>query len=161
MGCEFGQWHEWREHESLDWALLDHPQHRALKDWNRALNHLYRQHPQLHASDASWEGFRWVDLNNQDESVFAFLRQTGAGAHDKPLICAFNCTPVPRDNYLLGVPEAGAYVKVLDSDDVAFGGSGYAPESAVSGEQAGWQGYPARIRVRLPPLAMVVWQHAG
>ena len=75
------------------------------------------------------------------------------------MICAFNCTPVPRNDYLLGVPRAGTYAKVLDSDAAMFGGSGYAPEITTVAEPVGWQGYPARIRVQLPPLAMVVWQH--
>ncbi len=160
MGCEFGQWHEWREHEALDWSLLRYPEHRGLQDWNRAINRLYRGSPQLYSQDANWQGFRWIELNNQDESVFAFLRQGISPQGGSPLVCAFNCTPVPRDGYLLGVPETGTYAKVLDSDSAAFGGSGYAPEARVVAEATSWQGYPARIRVRLPPLAMVVWQKA-
>jgi 1,4-alpha-glucan branching enzyme len=161
MGCEFGQWHEWRDRDSLDWALLDSPAHRGLYDWNKAINHLYRHSPELYASDATWEGFRWIELDNQDESICAFLRQSGPGKAGKPLICAFNCTPVPRDAHLLGVPEAGGYEKVLDSDDPRFGGSGYAPETRLHAVEAPWQGYPCRLSVRLPPLAMVIWRHAG
>jgi 1,4-alpha-glucan branching enzyme len=160
MGCEFGQWYEWRDHESLDWALLDQPAHRALYEWSKAINHLYRRHPQLYASDATWEGFRWIELDNQEESVFAFLRQAGPGTGGKPLICVFNCTPVPRDAHLLGVPEAGEYVKVLDSDDGRFGGSNYAPEVSLQAVEAPWQGYSCRLTVRLPPLAITIWRHA-
>ena len=122
---------------------------------------MYRQHAELYASDATWEGFRWIELDNQDESVFAFLRQASPGRGGKPLICVFNCTPVPRDAHLLGVPDAGDYVKVLDSDDSGFGGSGYAPEAAAHAVAEPWQGYPCRLSVRLPPLAMVIWRHAG
>ncbi|MEY4932491.1 MAG: hypothetical protein RLZZ403_811, partial [Pseudomonadota bacterium] len=82
------------------------------------------------------------------------------GSSGKPLICVFNCTPVPRDAHLLGVPEAGRYVKLLDSDDPRFGGSGYASETDAQAAEAPWQGYPSRLCVSLPPLAMVVWRHA-
>ena len=82
MGSEFGQWHEWREHEQLDWPLLQNPQHAGLQRLNRELAKLYRAHPQFHASDCEAGGFRWSDLHNADESVFAFLRQEhGARAH--------------------------------------------------------------------------------
>ncbi|HEY8540512.1 MAG TPA: 1,4-alpha-glucan branching protein GlgB [Steroidobacteraceae bacterium] len=159
MGGEFGQWHEWRDYEDLAWASLEHPSHRQLQDWNRALNLLYRQYPELHASDDSWEGFRWIDADNRDESVFAFLRQRLPNEGGTHLIVAFNATPVPRDGYVLGVLRHGRYRKILDSDDPAFGGSGYAPQVEVHTEEHGWRDFPARIRVNLPPLAMVVWEH--
>ena len=92
--------------------------------------------------------------------MFAFLRQAGPGTGGKPLICVFNCTPVPRDAHLLGVPEAGEYVKVLDSDDGRFGGSNYAPEVSLQAVEAPWQGYSCRLTVRLPPLAITIWRHA-
>ncbi len=104
MGCEFGQWHEWREYEQLDWPLLQNPKHRGLQSLNRELAKFYRSHPQLHASDCEAGGFRWIDLHNADESVFAFLRLEPGHA---PIVCVFNATPVPREDYWLGVPEAG------------------------------------------------------
>lgn len=161
MGCEFAQWHEWRDHETLDWALLDHPHHRGLRDYNRTLTHLYRELPQLHSTDATWEGFRWVDLHNAEESVFAFLRQPLPGEGGAPLVCAFNCTPVPRAGYLFGVPDGGRYRKILDSDDQWFGGSGYSQQSWAEAEHSQWGGFPWRINVVLPPLAMVVFQREG
>jgi 1,4-alpha-glucan branching enzyme len=74
------------------------------------------------------------------------------------MVIAFNCTPVPRDQYAIGVPVAGRYRKILDSDSSAFGGSGYCRQSDIEAEAEGWHDLPARIRVSLPPLAMVVWQ---
>jgi 1,4-alpha-glucan branching enzyme len=156
MGGEFGQWNEWRYNAPLDWMLLDFPSHRGLRDWCRTLNYIYRERPELHVSDADWEGFQWVDLGNHDESVFAFIRRNGRDG--EPLICVFNCTPVPRDSYLLGVPHLGRYTKVLDSDDPAFGGSGYSTQYTTEAEQDGWGGFPHRMRVNLPPLAMTLWQ---
>jgi len=158
MGGEFGQWHEWRDYEDLAWGALEHPSHRQLRDWNRALNRLYRDYPELHGSEHSWEGFRWIDVDNRDECVFAFLRQRLGNEGGTQLVIAFNATPVPRDHYPLGVPLQGRYRKILDSDDPAFGGTGYWPCDEVHTEEHGWRDFPARIRVSLPPLAMVVWR---
>jgi 1,4-alpha-glucan branching enzyme len=157
MGGEFGQWHEWRDYEDLAWASLEHPPHRQLQDWNRALNRLYRDYPELHASEHHWEGFRWIEADNRDESVFAFLRQRLAGEAGTQLVIAFNATPVPRDGYVLGVPAPGRYRKIIDSDDPAFGGAGYSSQMEVEAEPHGWRDFPARIQVTLPPLAMVVF----
>ena len=85
-------------------ARSQHPHHQQLQAWNRALNRLYRSYPELHASEHTWEGFRWIEADNADESVFAFLRQRLPGEGGTQLIVAFNCTPVPRDHYVLGVP---------------------------------------------------------
>jgi len=158
MGGEFGQWHEWRDNEALDWPLKDGNHHRGLVDWNKSINWLYRTHPELHATDHDSGGFQWIDVNNADESIFAFLRRRSSWENDSAFIFAFNCTPVPRSGYVLGVPQGGRYRKVLDSDDVAFGGSGHSMQYTVDAEPYGWHGFPNRIRVNLPPLSMVVWQ---
>jgi 1,4-alpha-glucan branching enzyme len=99
-----------------------------------------------------------VEVDNADESVFAFLRQRLPNEGGTHLIIAFNCTPVPRDHYVLGVPGGGSYRKILDSDDPAFGGSGYSQQTHLEPEAASWHDFPARLRVNLPPLAMVVWE---
>jgi len=161
MGGEFGQWHEWRDYESLDWALVDEGHHRGLVDWNKSINWLYREFPELHSTDCDHTGFQWIDVNNADESVFVFMRRRYTHDQDHyypPLIFAFNCTPVPRDGYLLGVPDNGRYRKVLDSDDMAFGGSGHSTQFTLDAEPNGWHGLPHRLRVNLPPMSMVVWQ---
>jgi 1,4-alpha-glucan branching enzyme len=158
MGGEFGQWHEWRDYEDLAWGALQHPHHRQLQDFNKALNRLYRQYPELHASDDSWEGFRWVEVDNNRESIFAFLRRRLPGEGGTYLIVAFNATPVPRDHYPLGVPEPGRYRKILDSDAATFGGSGYSRETDVEAECGGWHDFPAHLRVAMPPLAVVIWE---
>jgi 1,4-alpha-glucan branching enzyme len=158
MGGEFGQWHEWRDYEDLAWAALAHPHHQQLHAWNRALNRLYRSYPELHASEHLREGFRWIEPDNADESVFAFLRQRLPGEGGTQLVVAFNCTPVPRDHYMLGVPQSGRYRKILDSDAPAFGGSGYSQQGEVDARDEGWRDFPARIAVTLPPLAMVMFE---
>ena len=156
MGGEFGQWHEWRDYEDLAWSALEYPRHRQLLDWVRRLNHWYRDAAQLHASEHSWAGLRWLEPDNRDESVFAFLRQQSA-EDPHPLVVAFNCTPVPRPGYVLGVPHGGAYRKLLDSDAAEFGGSGYCTRAEVHATAAPWRDFPQRIQIDLPPLAMVVW----
>ena len=160
MGCEFGQWQEWREQHSLDWHLLEKPEHRALLDLNRDLNHLYLENPVLHASDTDPAGFAWIDLHNGDQSVFAFLRRSPLHPGRPPLLCVFNCTPVPREAYWLGVPEAGTYRKVLDSDAARFGGSGFNRQERVVTQLAPCQGYPCHIRLDLPPLGALFFELA-
>jgi 1,4-alpha-glucan branching enzyme len=152
MGSEFGQWHEWREHEQLDWPLLSNPGHRGLQKLNRDLAFFYRKTPQFHASDCDAGGFRWSDLHNADESVFAFLRQEHGFA---PVICVFNATPVPREDYWLGVPDAGRYEVVFDSDDPDYGGSGFTGVAGYDAFAHVVHGFPQALRMRLPPLSAV------
>jgi 1,4-alpha-glucan branching enzyme len=152
MGSEFGQWQEWRDHEQLDWYLLEQATHRNLRDFCRDLNHLYLSSPQLFGSDADYDGFRWVDLHNADESVWAFQRRCTGGDAGAPYTCVFNATPVPRERYWLGVSELGQYRKVLDTDETRFGGSGYNSQSLVEATHEGCQGFPYSLKVNLPPL---------
>jgi 1,4-alpha-glucan branching enzyme len=156
MGSEFGQWQEWREYEQLEWAQMAVAEHARLRDCARELNHLYKGTVQLYGSDCDHNGFRWVDLHNADESIWAFARlgvAENAGA--APITCVFNATPVPRDNYHVGVVAQGSYRKIFDSDDGRFGGSGYNQQSQVSATDVGAQGYPHSLRLDLPPLGAV------
>jgi 1,4-alpha-glucan branching enzyme len=155
MGSEFGQWREWRDEHSLDWHLLEDAKHRGLQSLNRDLNALYAALPALHASDADPEGFAWIDLHNGDQSVWAFLRRDPADPGAAPVVCVFNATPVPRDDYWVGVPEPGRYHKLLDTDAAGYGGSGYASEEWFTADAHEVHGYPFRLRVALPPLAAV------
>jgi 1,4-alpha-glucan branching enzyme len=152
MGSEFGQWHEWRDHEQLDWPLLQNEKHQALRDLNRELARFYREHPQFHASDCEASGFRWSDLYNADESVFAFLREEQGHA---PILCVFNATPVPREDYWVGVPDLGHYRVLFDSDFPAFGGSGFGGVASYEAFAHVVHGHPYALRIRLPPLAAV------
>ena len=118
----------------------------------RDLNHLYRATPQLHGSDCDHNGFRWVDLHNADESIWAFAR-LGVGQNDgAPITCVFNATPVPRDGYRVGVAGQGNYRKLFDSDDARFGGSSYNRQTEAGAAHEGAQGYPCSLRLNLPPL---------
>jgi 1,4-alpha-glucan branching enzyme len=152
MGSEFAQWHEWRERDSLDWDLTTLPAHRGVQTLVRELNRLYAGLAALHGSDGDAAGFRWIDLHNQDESVWAFMRLPVAGDAGGPLVCVFNATPVPRAGYRVGVPEGGAYRKILDTDEPRFGGSGCNRQGEVSASADFRHELPCSIGLDLPPL---------
>jgi 1,4-alpha-glucan branching enzyme len=159
MGGEFGQWREWSESRSLDWHLLDdagphgEPKHRGLQMFMRDLNHFYQQNPPLYEEDNSWEGFTWLDFRDSRHSLLSFIRQT-ADKRDH-VIVACNFTPVPRENYRMGVPEAGAYVEVLNSDTAVYGGSNVVNSQPLIAEPTPWQDQPYSIYLKLPPLGIV------
>jgi 1,4-alpha-glucan branching enzyme len=158
MGSEFGQWREWRDEDSLDWHLLDDPRHRGLLDFNRDLNRAYAELPALHAGDADPAGFAWIDLHNADQSVFAFLRRDPSRPESPPVVCVFNATPVPRDDYWLGAPEGGTYAKILDSDAARYGGAAHNRAKRVAADAHVTHGWPFRLRVDLPPLAALFFR---
>ena len=120
MGSEFGQWKEWNHDTSLDWHLCDQPYHRGLQRYVQDLNRLYRQEPALHAVDYEWNGFQWIDFNDTENSVIAFLRKGETAG--ETLLCVGNYTPVPRHHYRVGVPAAGRYRELLNSDAGLYGG---------------------------------------
>jgi 1,4-alpha-glucan branching enzyme len=155
MGSEFGQWTEWRDHQQIEWQQLQDPAHAALRECIRTLNHLYRDSPQLYGSDADHEGFRGLDMDNANDSIWAFERRATNGDAGAPILCVFNATPVPRGGYLLGVDRPGTYRKLFDSDAVSFGGSGYNGQNEIFTSDDGWYGRPHSLKVDLPPLGAV------
>jgi 1,4-alpha-glucan branching enzyme len=152
MGSEFGQWLEWRDNDQLEWSQLAIAEHQGLRDCVRDLNNLYRSTSQFFGSDCDHNGFRWVDLHNADESVWAFARLAVGQDTGPPVTCVFNATPVPRNGYHIGVADPGHYRKLFDSDAERFGGSGYNQQSQVSASDERSQGYPFSLRLNLPPL---------
>jgi 1,4-alpha-glucan branching enzyme len=157
MGSEFAQWQEWRDAHSLDWQLLMDARHQGVQALTRALNAIYKASPQLFGSDSDHDGFQWVEVNNANDSVWAFLRKATHGDRGNPYICVFNATPVPRPDYYVGIPDSGEYKKIFDSDSHEYGGSGYNGQSLVKAEQRGCQGFPFALRLGLPPLAGVFY----
>jgi 1,4-alpha-glucan branching enzyme len=153
MGTELGSYAEWNHESSLDWHLLeDDPQRAALHEFVRALAKMYREHSAFWRQDPSWEGFTWIDIAHRDESIVSYARNDGA----KHAVVVLNMTPVPRDNYRIGVPSSRAYTKALSSDDVRWGGSGYGAVDRVGTEQVPYHGYQQSIVLTLPPLGAVV-----
>jgi 1,4-alpha-glucan branching enzyme len=148
MGDEIGQHAEWNHDQSLDWHLLEHPEHAGVQRLLRDLNHLYTQTPALHEIDFSDAGFEWIDWGDRENSVLSWLRRDKRGGF---IVCIVSLTPVVRENYRVGVPEAGTYDVVLNSDDSHYGGSGTGTRTAVA-VKSECHGRPWSIEVTLPPL---------
>ncbi|MCL6545073.1 MAG: 1,4-alpha-glucan branching protein GlgB [Bryobacteraceae bacterium] len=156
MGCEIGQYEEWNHNASVRWDLLEFGYHRQLQAFVRELNRFYRSQPCLYELDTSYEGFEWVDFNDVDHSVIAFLRR----ASDPPDFLLFCCnfTPAPRFGYRFGVPAPGFYEEVFNSDSQWFGGSNLGNAGGVASEQVPAHGRPHSISITLPPLAVVAFR---
>ena len=153
MGGEFGQWREWNHDTSLDWHLLASAPHTGLQRWVADLNHLYCQTPALHEGDCNPAGFAWVDCNDAENSVVSFLRQ-GLSSQQSVLVVG-NFTPVPHFNYRIGVPRAGMWREVLNSDARDYDGNGYGNLGGVEASPVPYHGRPYSLTLTLPPLAMV------
>jgi 1,4-alpha-glucan branching enzyme len=156
MGSEIGQYEEWNYTASVRWELLEFDYHRKLQSLVRELNHLYRSQPSLYEVDFNWTGFEWVDLNDIDNSILAFLRR----AEDPKDFLLFGCnfTPVPRERYRFGVPEAGFYDEILNTDSENFGGSNVGNCGGVDSEPIPCHGHDHSVSVTLPPLAVVAFK---
>jgi 1,4-alpha-glucan branching enzyme len=125
MGGELGQWREWDESGELDWHLLSDPDHAGLQRLVKDLNHAYRAHPALHRADHDPSGFHWIDANDISQSVISYLRFGDPGQrHRDYVVCIANLTPVPRDNYRIGVPSGARHREILNTDASFYGGSG-------------------------------------
>ncbi|SKC79078.1 1,4-alpha-glucan branching protein GlgB [Maledivibacter halophilus] len=150
MGGEFGQFIEWDYEKELDWFLFDYPMHQKLHDFVRILNRFYIEERALYELDCKSEGFSWIDHQNSEESVIAFMRK-GRKEEDF-IIIVCNFTPLPRLNYKIGVPYKGKYAEVLNSDLEEYGGSGVKNEGIIKAEDENWHNQPYSIKVSVPPL---------
>ncbi len=155
MGGEFGQWHEWRANEALDWPLLEHATHRGVQSLVRDLNRLYRELPALHRHDFDQQGFEWIDCHDSDHSILSFIRH----ADGQSLVCLFNFTPVPREDHRVGLPCDGSYREILNTDAAHYGGTNLGNAGHVKAEQTPWRDRPCSALVTLPPLGAVFLQH--
>jgi 1,4-alpha-glucan branching enzyme len=156
MGGEIGQWREWNHDDSLDWHLLEQAPHRGVQRWVRDLNTLYRGEPSLHLYDCAPQGFEWIDCNDADDSAISFLRL--GGPDHAPLAVVCNFTPIPRQNYRLGVPRGGHWQEVLNADAPLYGGSGQGNIGGVFAAPIAVHGRSHSLTITLPPLAIVVFK---
>ncbi|WP_426561662.1 1,4-alpha-glucan branching protein GlgB [Angustibacter sp. McL0619] len=154
MGCEFAQEAEWADAHGLDWWLLDQPAHRGVHSLVRDLNAVYRDVPALWSQDLSPDGFRWIDANDAAGNVFSFLR-FGASPGDDVLACVVNYAGTPHHDYRVGLPFAGHWREVLNTDADLYGGSGVGNLGGVDADDQGWHGLPASARLSIPPLGAV------
>lgn len=156
MGCEIGQWWEWNHDDSLQWHLLEYDRHQGLQRYVADLNRLYASQPALHQVDYDWTGFQWIDLHDSDHSTLTYFRR--AKDPSDIVVCALNLTPVPREAYRMGVPTAGYYRELLNSDSEAYGGSNMGNAGGVQAEDMPWHGQPFSVVMTLPPLAAVFFK---
>lgn len=154
MGNEFAQVVEWNADRSLDWHLLDHDGlHRGVSRLVRDLNNVYRHYPALYELDSEGAGFEWLVHDDKDQSVFAFIRRAKDGSF---VIAVCNFTPVVRQAYRLGVPVAGSYRELINTDGAVYGGSGVG-NGVVASDAHSWHGKADSICFDVPPLGTVMW----
>jgi 1,4-alpha-glucan branching enzyme len=151
MGCEFGQGNEWSFDSQLDWYVLDFPFHQGIKTLVKDLNHLYKQHPALFQHDFEQEGFEWIDCHDVEKSIICYMRKTAS----ETLIIAFNFTPVPREDYRVGVPEPGIYHEIFNSDSSYYNGANIG-NGQVKSDPKKWMDRPHSINLNLPPLGGII-----
>ena len=152
MGSELAPYREWNHDQSLDWHLTSDPVRAALLRMFEDLGAIYAEHPALWRSDPVPEGFRWISVNDRENSVLAYERRDG----DEHLVIALNLTPVPRDGYRIGAPRAGAYRRLLCTDEERYGGSGYPTDERLATVAVPLHGYEHSMELRLPPLSAVI-----
>ena len=152
MGCEFGQGREWNHDDQLDWYVLQYAPHHGLQKLVGDLNRQYREHPALHRHDFEHSGFEWIDCNDTDQSVLSYLRRS----EGETLVVILNFTPVPRYNYRVGVPQAGHYREIINSDSEYYAGSNMGNYGDLHSQDIAWMNRPYSLELTLPPLAGVV-----
>jgi 1,4-alpha-glucan branching enzyme len=154
MGGELAQEAEWNHDRSLDWHLLDNPEHAGVQSLIRDLNGIYRNEPALYEVDFEPQGFRWLDANDVQRNIVAFARLSKSG--ERALICICNLSPLPREQYRIGLPHGGRWREALNTDSELYGGSNVGNLGGVDAEDSPWQGQPYSAELTLPPLA-VLW----
>lgn len=155
MGQDFAQLREWSEERELDWYLLAEQPHQQIHDYMKALLHLYRKYPAMYELDHEWDGFEWINADDADRSIYSFIRKSSDGK--KCMICVLNFTPVARPDYRVGVPQAGSYKLLLNSDEVRFGGTGAEIPKRFRAKKGEWDGQPYSIAYPLPAYGAAIF----
>ena len=156
MGQEFGQMDEWNENRSLEWELLQYPVHKEMQEYVKALNHLYTTQPALYEMDYEPEGFEWINCTYNDENIAIFIRKTKRPEDTLLFVCNF--VPVAHEKFRVGVPFAGKYKEILNSDSVKFGGTGATNPRVKASKKEEWDAREHSISITLPPLGICVFQ---
>ncbi|CAE6701414.1 1,4-alpha-glucan branching enzyme [Xanthomonas arboricola] len=156
MGAEFGQWNDWNHDQSLDWHLLDGAAHRGVQQLVGDLNATLRRVPALYRGTHRADGFDWSVADDAHNSVLAFIRHDPDGG--APLLVVSNLTPQPHHDYRVGVPRAGGWREILNTDSAHYGGSNLGNSGRLATEPMGMHGHAQRLRLTLPPLATIYLQ---
>jgi 1,4-alpha-glucan branching enzyme len=153
MGGEFGQTSEWNFSKSLEWWLLDHAPHKGMQEFVKALNTVYKGEPALYQKQFSHEGFEWIDTSDRENSILIYARK--GDVFEEQVVVVLNLTPVTRADYRVGLPLAGEWVEVLNSDSTVYWGSGQS-NSNIHTQPVGWQGKAQSVTLTLPPLGALI-----
>ena len=159
MGCEFAQGREWNHDQALDWHQLDIHWHSGVQRLVKDLNNVYTNTPALYQKDCQAEGFAWLDHENAAQSIYSFVR-----FGDKPeqaVIVVCNFTSEVHHNFNVGVPNAGRYQELINTDLAIYSGSNQGNFTDITSENLPWQGQPHRITVTVPPMATVMFNLQG
>ena len=159
MGDEFGQRREWTHEDSLDWHLLQIPQHQGVQVWLKHLNILYRGEPALHELDVEPAGFEWADCTDWDKSIISFLRKGKITGEYLLVVCNF--TPIIRYDYRVGVPTGGYWKEVLNSDAGEYGGSGHGNLGGITAMPVPYHGRYHSLPLIVPPLGIIFFKNEG
>lgn len=159
MGQEFAQIEEWNESRGLDWWLTDDPAHDGVLSLVKRLNEVYREHPALWEEDFSPAGFEWIIADDSDSNVIAYLRKSRDGSDVVAVVCNFS--GIPRIDYRLGLPQAGRWNEVVNTDALEYGGSGVGNLGAVHTEDVPWNNRPYSAQVQLPPFGVLYLVPSG
>ncbi|MAT14569.1 MAG: 1,4-alpha-glucan branching enzyme [Planctomyces sp.] len=156
MGGELAQWTEWNHDTEIDWALQEFDKHQGISKMLKDLNELYSAEPAMYVNDCRSEGFAWIQCDDYQNCVYAFIRS--GNKTDLPIIVVANYTPVPHDKYRIGLPQAGYYQEVFNSDRPEYGGSGINNEGGIYSEPVAAHGHKHSLSVTLPPLGLVAFK---
>ena len=154
MGGELGQWREWNHESSIDWHLLEYPNHEGIRRWVRDLNRLLSSEPALYERDFENTGFEWVDFSDWESSVVSFLRKS----ENETVLVVCNFTPLPHYNYRIGVPSGGFWKEILNSDAKEYGGSGHGNFGGLEATPVPIHGRFHSLVMTLPPLSVIVFK---
>jgi 1,4-alpha-glucan branching enzyme len=155
MGGEIAQRQEWRHDQSIDWHLLKYDPHKGVQSLVRDLNRLYAAEPAMHQCDNQPGGMEWIDCTDANSSVISFMRK---GKTDEVIVAVMNFTPVPRPGYRVGVPGAGFWTEVLNTDAGVYGGSNVGNAGGVYAEFVPFHGQRYSVVLNLPPLGAVFFK---
>ncbi|HLT53989.1 MAG TPA: 1,4-alpha-glucan branching protein GlgB [Flavobacteriaceae bacterium] len=158
QGGEFGQYIEWNFKQGLDWNLLDFEMHKGVQELVRELNGIYKSESALFDKQFSHEGFEWIEVGDAENSVLVFMRKGNKEADTLVVIC--NMTPVPRENYKVGLSKRGKLKEIFNSDLKKYGGTGQYKNKLLTGKKVSWHYRPYSVEVMLPPLAMVAFKYS-
>jgi 1,4-alpha-glucan branching enzyme len=156
MGTEIADYDEWNHDVSIPWEVLQYPLHAGVQTLVRELNRIYRAEPALYQVDFDYTGFEWIDISDIENSVISFLRR--GSDPNECIIFACNFTPVPREKYIIGVPQPGFYREILNTDSALFGGTNMGNSGGLMAKEQPSHGRPCRLSITLPPLAVVAFK---